>query len=123
VFRVNKKKGGAAAVKRRLPRHSLMGMILVPFPRVWNIQAPVIERPCRPAYRRVQAVFSAKNAPFLYSSALALVGEELTDAPARFISGVVFYDVQYYHVPGVRRVTLRRGHAVAVYLLPAPRLP
>ena len=79
MFRVNKKKGGAAAVKRRLPRHSLMGMILVPFPRVWNIQAPVIERPCRPAYRRVQAVFSAKNAPFLYSFPLALVFPALTD--------------------------------------------
>jgi hypothetical protein len=58
-----------------------------------------------------------------YDFIISLVGEELTDAPALFVSGIVPPNVQYYHVPRVRRVSFRRGHAVAVYFLPAPRLP
>jgi len=59
----------------------------------------------------------------LYGFVISLVGEEQTDAPARSVSGVVFFDVQYYHVPRVRRITLRRGLVVSRDVLPAPRLP
>ena len=57
-----------------------------------------------------------------YDFVISLVGEEKPDAPARFVSGVIFYGFQYNHVPRVRRVTLRRGYAVSVDFAAAPRL-
>jgi hypothetical protein len=58
----------------------------------------------------------------LYGFVIPIVGEEQTDAPARRVPGVAFYGVQYYHVPRVRRVPLRRGHTVAACLSPPSRL-
>jgi len=73
------KKRGAAAVKRRLPRPALLGLFLILFSRVLIEPPPVIETPYRPAYRRAQAAFFTKNAPFLYSFSLALIFRALAD--------------------------------------------
>jgi hypothetical protein len=45
----------------------------------------------------------------LYCFVISIVGEEQPNAPIGFVSGVVPPNVQYYHVPRVRRVPLRRG--------------
>jgi hypothetical protein len=55
----------------------------------------------------------------LYDVGISLVGEEQTDAPARRVSGMVFYDVHYYHVPGVRREPLWHGQAMPCDVLSA----
>jgi len=51
----------------------ILGLLLIPFPRVFSGLPPGIQRHYRPSRRRIRAAFSAKNAPFLYGFSLALV--------------------------------------------------
>ena len=50
-------------------------------------------------------------------------GECVVEIPLAELHPPDFHPFLVNHVPGIRRVLLRRGHAVAIYLLFAPRLP